>query len=418
MDAVFSFFKGIVDLGAAVMLPIVLIIIGLFFRMKLGQAIKSGLMVGIGFQGLCLVVNLLTTSIQPVIKYYQTMGSGFTTTDLGFAAVGAASWSVPFAPIVLPLIVIVNLILLKLKWTKVMNVDIWNYIHFIIPGAMAYALTDSIAVGIIVTLASSVLALFIGQIVAKPWQEFFGLEGTTCSTLSYIGTTFPLATLFNKIIDCIPGLNKIDVNMDKIESKLGFFGDPAVIGVVVGVLLGIITKQDIGTTLSIGMGVSAVLILIPRMVTVMMEGLTALGNAASAYMKSKMGDDAEIYIGMDIALGLGDPCCITSTVIAIPCVILMAFIIPNMTYFPIGLLTIVCYVTPMCVMASTGNLFRSIVTTILCLFLVTFLTNFFAPEATLMMKTTGVHISGMVTDGFFGQNPICILIGFIHRIIG
>ena len=100
MDAVFSFFKGIVDLGAAVMLPIVLIIIGLFFRMKLGQAIKSGLMVGIGFQGLCLVVNLLTTSIQPVIKYYQTMGSGFTTTDLGFAAVGAASWSVPFAPVV------------------------------------------------------------------------------------------------------------------------------------------------------------------------------------------------------------------------------------------------------------------------------------------------------------------------------
>ena len=153
--------------------------------------------------------------------------------------------------------------------------------------------------------------------------------------------------------------------MDKIESKLGFFGDPAVIGVVVGVLLGIITKQDIGTTLSIGMGVSAVLILIPRMVTVMMEGLTALGNAASAYMKRKMGDDAEIYIGMDIALGLGDPCCITSTVIAIPCVILMAFIIPNMTYFPIGLLTIVCYVTPMCVMASKGNLFRSIVTTIL-----------------------------------------------------
>lgn len=54
-----------------------------------------------------------------------------------------------------------------------------------------------------------------------------------------------------------------------------------------------------------------------------------------------------------------------------------------MTYFPIGLLTIVCYVTPMCVMASKGNLFRSIVTTILCLFLVTFLTNFFAPECNI-----------------------------------
>ena len=417
MNIIFDFFKGVVDLGAAVMFPMVLVLIGLFFRMKLGQAIKSGLMVGIGFQGLVLVVGLLTTSIQPVIEYYQTMGGGFTTTDLGFAAVGAASWSVPFAPIVLPLIVVLNLVLLKLKLTKVMNVDIWNYIHFIIPGAMAYALTGNIAVGIIVTLAASVLSLVLGQIVAKPWQEFFGLEGTTCSTLSYIGTTFPLAMLFNKIIDHIPGLNKIDINMEKIESKLGFFGDPAVIGLVVGILLGIITKQDFGTTLSIAMGISAVLILIPRMVTVMMEGLTGIGNAAKAYMNKKMGDDAEIYIGMDIALGLGDPCCITSTVIAIPCVILMAFIIPNMTYFPIGLLTIVCYVTPMCVMASNGNLFRSIVTTILCLFLVTFLTNYFAPEATLMMQTTGVHIDGMVTDGFFGQNPICILIGFIHRIL-
>ena len=75
--------------------------------------------------------------------------------------------------------------------------------------------------------------------------------------------------------------------MDKIESKLGFFGDPAVIGVVVGVLLGIITKQDIGTTLSIGMGVSAVLILNPKNGNSYDEGLTALGNAASAYMKSK-----------------------------------------------------------------------------------------------------------------------------------
>ena len=50
MDAAFSFFKVIVDLGAAVMLPIVLIIIGLFFRMKLGQAIKAAGLVESGVE--------------------------------------------------------------------------------------------------------------------------------------------------------------------------------------------------------------------------------------------------------------------------------------------------------------------------------------------------------------------------------
>ena len=37
--------------------------------MKLDHAIKSGLLVGIGFQGLVLAVNLLITTIQPVMDY-------------------------------------------------------------------------------------------------------------------------------------------------------------------------------------------------------------------------------------------------------------------------------------------------------------------------------------------------------------
>lgn len=417
MDAVFSFFKGIVDLGAAVMLPIVLIIIGLFFRMKLGQAIKSGLMVGIGFQGLCLVVNLLTTSIQPVIKYYQTMGSGFTTTDLGFAAVGAASWSVPFAPIVLPLIVIVNLILLKLKWTKVMNVDIWNYIHFIIPGAMAYALTDSIAVGVIVTLASSVLALFIGQIVAKPWQEFFGLEGTTCTCLCFVAWAYPICYLLNKIIDKIPGLNKVDVDMTKIGEKLGILGDPAVIGIFAGVFLGVITKQSPAEIITMAMGVAAAMVLIPRMVSIMMEGLSPLGQAASEYAHKKVGEDADIYIGMDIALGLGDPACITCTAIMIPVTVLLVFLVPGMRFFPLSLLAEVCYMTPMVVLSSKGNLVRSLIGMTLMMYLTLFFANMFIPEATQMMSVTNVHFAGTVTASHFGWNPGNLIVSFIHRIM-
>lgn len=95
--------------------------------------------------------------------------------------------------------------------------------------------------------------------------------------------------------------------MDKLGSKLGVFGDPAVIGLVVGAFLSVLTRQSISSTCTIMMGVAAVMVLIPRMVSIMMEGLTPLGSAANEYMKRKIGDDADIYIGMDIALGLGDP---------------------------------------------------------------------------------------------------------------
>ena len=140
MEAILGFFQEFINLGAAILLPVVIAILGKFFGMKLGHAIKSGLLVGIGFQGLVLAVNLLITTIQPVMDYYKALGSGYDALEVGFAALGAASWTVPFAVFVIPAIIIVNLILVRLKITKVLNVDIWNFMHFLVPGALAYAL--------------------------------------------------------------------------------------------------------------------------------------------------------------------------------------------------------------------------------------------------------------------------------------
>ena len=416
MDILFDFFQGIFNLGAVVMLPVVIFLLGIFFRMKIGTAIKSGLLVGIGFQGLVLVINFLIATIEPVILYYKSMGAGYTTLDLSFAAVFAATWSVPFTVFAIPVIIIINLILIKFKIVRVMNVDIWNFMHALVPGAMAYALSGSVVVGFIVAIIISTLNLFLAQWVAPKWEEFFGLDGTTCSTFSYISFCYPIGLLINKIIDKIPGLNNIDIDMGTLERKLGFFGDPAFIGVIVGAFLGILTKQNISTIATISIGISGVMVLLPRMVSVMMEGISSIGNAANSYMKKKIGENANIYIGMDIALGLGDPCCITITAITIPFVILLAFIIPNMTYFPLGVLTGVCYLAPMIVLSSKGNIVRSLIVMLTCITLTVFFANMFAPEATKMMNVTSIGIDGMVTGADFGVNPGNVIVAFLSRL--
>ncbi|HJC50827.1 MAG TPA: PTS galactitol transporter subunit IIC [Candidatus Anaerostipes avistercoris] len=416
MDALLNFFQGFVNLGAAVMLPVVIAILGLFFRMKFGQAVKAGLLVGIGFQGLSLAVNLLTTTIQPVMDYYEEMGSGYDVLEIGFAALGGASWTVPFAVFAIPAIVIINLILVRAKITKVLNVDIWNFMHFLVPGALAYALFGSAVVGFLVTVALSVVTLFFSQWLAPKWGEFFGLEGTTCTTLAFASWVYPISYLLNKLIDKIPGVNKIDLDMDKVGEKLGIFGDPAIIGIVVGLFLSVLTKQDVSSLLTICMGIAAVMVLIPRMVGIMMEGLTPIGNAANEYMKNKLGEDEDVYIGMDIALGLGDPACITCTAIMIPLTIAMAFVIPDMRFFPLGILAEVCYLAPMCVLTGKGNIFRSLISMIIIMGLTLFFANMFAPEATQMMSVTSVDFDGMVTASHFGWNPGNIIISFIHKL--
>lgn len=418
METLLSFFQGFINLGAAVMLPVVIAILGLFFGMKLGQAIKSGLFVGIGFQGLCLAVNLLTTTIQPVMDYYAQMDAGYDVLEIGFAALGGAAWTVPFAVLAIPAIVIINLILVRLKITKVLNVDIWNFMHFLVPGALAYALFGSALLGFCVTVALSVITLFFAQWAAPKWGEFYGLEGTTCTTLAFAAWVYPVSTGINWLIDHIPGLNKLDLDMDKLGSKLGVFGDPAVIGIVVGAFLGLLTRQSIASLLTICMGVAAVMVLIPRMVGIMMEGLSPIGTAANAYMKKKIGEDADVYIGMDIALGLGDPCCITCTAIMIPLTIVMAFVIPDMRFFPLGILAEVCYLAPMCVLSSKGNVFRTLVSMCIIMFMTLFFANMFAPEATQMMSVTGVSFDNMVTASHFGWNPGNLIVSLFHRLVG
>ena len=59
MDILMNAVQTLLGMGATAILPIMILILGLVFRMKFGEALKAGLLVGIGFNGLGLVINLL-----------------------------------------------------------------------------------------------------------------------------------------------------------------------------------------------------------------------------------------------------------------------------------------------------------------------------------------------------------------------
>ena len=65
MEQVFSY---IIGLGAAVMMPIIFTILGVCIGIKFSKALKSGLLVGVGFVGLSVVTALLTSSLGPALS--------------------------------------------------------------------------------------------------------------------------------------------------------------------------------------------------------------------------------------------------------------------------------------------------------------------------------------------------------------
>src|SRR5690625_5778147 len=82
-----------VDLGASVMLPMIIYLFALVLGTKPSKAFRSGLTVGIGFIGLNLVIGLLTDSLGPAAQaMVDNFGFQLHTIDIGWPASAAISY--------------------------------------------------------------------------------------------------------------------------------------------------------------------------------------------------------------------------------------------------------------------------------------------------------------------------------------
>jgi len=158
MQIIYSIFNTILAAGAVVMLPIIITIIGLIFRVKLAKAFRSGLTIGIGFAGINLVINMMKSNLGPAAQaMVENFGIKLDILDVGWGAIAAVTWSSPIIAILIFCILATNIIMLVLKATDTLDVDIWNYHHMAIVGIMVYYVTKSIPLGIAATVVMAVI---------------------------------------------------------------------------------------------------------------------------------------------------------------------------------------------------------------------------------------------------------------------
>lgn len=124
MSAIASGLQWFVNLGASVMLPILLFIFALILRIKPSKAFKAGLMVGIGFIGLNLVISLLTKNLGPASHaMVRNFGMHLGTIDIGWPAASAIAYGTVLGSLAIPVGVITNVVLLLLGLTQTLDVD-------------------------------------------------------------------------------------------------------------------------------------------------------------------------------------------------------------------------------------------------------------------------------------------------------
>ena len=106
----------IIDMGASVMLPIVIAVISICLGIKIGKAIRAGLMIGVGFVGLSLIVDMMNAQLGPAAQAMsQRFGLTLSVVDIGWPGASPITWASNIATVAIPIAILVNVIMLLLK---------------------------------------------------------------------------------------------------------------------------------------------------------------------------------------------------------------------------------------------------------------------------------------------------------------
>lgn len=383
-----EFLQYIIDLGAAVMLPLVIFVIALLFGVKIGKAFYSAISIGIGFVGIGIIVDFMNAQIGPAAQAMaENFGLNLTVIDLGWPGMSPITWASSIALVAIPIAVVVNIIMLVLKMTRVVNVDIWNVWHMTFTGAIAYVATGNYWIGILGVVVHAIIAYKFGDWFRYDTEEYFGLEGIAVphGTSAYMA---PIAVIVDTIIEKIPGLNKINLDHEKIEKRLGVFGQPVVVALFLGFIIGILAGYDAQGVLQLAIKVAAVISLLPKVIKPVMEGLLPISEVVKAKLQERF-KGADFLIGLDPAILLGDPVVVSAGLIFIPLTIVIALIVPGNEVMPFGDLATIGFFIAMAVAVHKGNLFRTLISGSVIMFMTIWIANQSIGLTTKLAETTG-----------------------------
>ena len=408
MEQVFSY---IIGLGAAVMMHILFTILGLCIGIKFGKALKSGLLVGVGFVGLSVVTALLTSSLGgPLKSVTEIYGLQLGIFDMGWPAAASVAYNTTVGAFIIPVCLGINILLLLVKATNTINIDLWNYWHYAFIGAVVYFATENIWWGFFAAIICFIITLFMADLTTKKFQAYYkDLEGISIPQ-PFCQSFVPFAEGLNWCMDKVPGMKKLDIDAEGLKKKFGILGEPLFLGVVVGIIIGCLSHNswseivaNIPSILGLGIKMGAVMELIPRITSLFIEGLKPIAEATKELVSRKFRNSAGINIGMSPALVIGHPTTLVVSLLLIPVTLVLAVVLPGNEFLPLASLAGMFYLFPLVLPITKNNVVKTFIIGLVALtvglYFVTDMSDDFTAAANSVYAATQ-DAAAHVPDGF------------------
>ena len=328
----------LLSLGAAIFVPIIIIIAGLIVGMKIKDAVSAGITLGVAFTGMSMLISFMSEAIGPAAEaMLKSTGINLPILDGGWTTLSAIAWSWPYAFLMFPLMIGINIIMLIINKTKTFNADLWNVWGKIFTGVAVAAVCQpyfgtagSIAVAFVTAAVQIVFELKMADMYQYRIEKLSGIPGVTCT--HKMGFTsifmFPIDCLLKKI----PALNK-RFDAAVLKDKIGIFAESHVLGFILGIIFGILARYGVAETLTLGIQASCSLTLFPVISKYFMMALEPISTAISAFMNKKF-DDRTLVVGLDWPFMGGANEIWLAVFLCIPVTLIYSMILPGNEILP------------------------------------------------------------------------------------
>ncbi len=378
----------IAGLGPSVMMPIIILIIGLLFRVPFSKLIRSALMTGVGFYGVSLVINNFTGFMGPIAQN-MVNNWGFSTDiiDVGWPARAAATWSFSLSGVLVFIILGVNILMLALKLTRCVMVDFWSYNHFILGASLVYGVTKSVPLAFIVAAVDAAITFKLCDWTQPLCEDTFGLEGVSFPTSNSVGWA-PLAWALDKLWNVL-GLDKVKADPQAINEKFGVFGEPLLVGVVIGAVIAALSGAGLNTILTAAIVTGTTMVVTPKMMQILMEGMLPFADAVKEILNKRF-TGSNFHIGIDAALTITNESCIAIGVLMVPITLVLAMVLPFNRLLPISdIAYMAMWLAAWPVAFGKGNVVKGLLSTIVFTCILLFIATSLAEIHTAMAISGG-----------------------------
>jgi galactitol PTS system EIIC component len=407
MSALTSAVTYVLGLGAPVMMPVIITLLGLALRQGFVKSFRAGLTVGVGFIAVGLVVGLLIDVVGPNAMAFATvLGRRLDILDVGWPMGAAVSFASPIAAALIPAVLFLNVVLVALRFTRTVDVDLWNYWHFIYTGALLEAATGSIALGILGACLSAAVVFKLADWTAPAVEHHFGLPGISLPHTETVNWA-PLMYALDRVVCRIPLIGRLDADPASIKRRLGLVGEPILMGALLGLFIGVLgavprfQRGEYGVAvrevLRLCITMSAVLVVLPRVVAILMEGLIPISEGARDFLQRRF-PGRDFLIGLDAAVVIGHPANMAVALLCVPVALVLAVVLPGNRMLPFADLAALPFYILWAVAAARGNIVRGMLNAVVALAFILWIGTSLGPLTTEVARAAALGPPAGVAD--------------------